>query len=167
MNVLDIILIIPLVWAIWSGFRNGIVVQLGGIAGLLMGVWLAFRYGGVVGRFLGLNPSAENIVGFIVIVILTVIVVAIIGRLLSGLFRFAGLAILDRFGGAILALFKMALILGLLLYGFVWINRTQEWVQQEKLEKSFLYKPLTSAANWVFPYIDMVKETLFEDVKNK
>ena len=44
MNILDIIVLILLIWAIYNGFRDGIVVQLGGLAGLFIGIYLAFRY---------------------------------------------------------------------------------------------------------------------------
>lgn len=161
MNILiDIILAVPLIWAIWAGFRNGIVVQLGGIAGLLVGVWLAFRYGGRVGAMLNIDPDLDTIIGFIIILVATVLAVAIISRLLRGVFRFAGIAVLDRFGGAILSLFKVGLILGLLLYAFDYLNRTQDWVESDKLEESLLYKPLTGVADFAFPYIDMVKDKL-------
>lgn len=164
MIVLDIILLIPLIWAIWSGFRSGIVVQLGGIAGLLIGVWLAFRYGGRVGGWLNVDPSFDPVLGFLIIVVLTVVGVALISRLLRGVFRFAGLAVLDRFGGAVLSLFKVGLVLGLLLYAFAYLNRSQNWVEESKLEKSYLYKPLTGVAKFTFPYVDMLKEKLlFEE----
>lgn len=161
--ILDIILAIPLIWALWSGFRNGIVVQLGGIAGLLIGVWLAFRYGERLGAWLNLDPDFNYVIGFILIVVVTVLGVALISRLLRGVFRFAGVAALDRIGGAVLSLFKVGLILGLLIYAFDNLNRSRQWVEPEKLEESVLYTPLTRVADFAFPYIDMVKEKLLQE----
>ncbi|MCL2561456.1 MAG: CvpA family protein [Rikenellaceae bacterium] len=161
MNIfLDIILAVPLVWAVWAGFRNGIVVQLGGIAGLFAGVWLAVRYGSAVGAWFGIDPAADPIIGFIVILVVVVLFIGVMGRLLKGVFRFAGLAALDRFGGAALSLVKAALILGLLLYAFGQLNRTQHWVEQERLEDSRLYIPLVAVAKFTFPYVAMLKNTL-------
>lgn len=162
MNIfLDIILAVPLVWAVWAGFRNGIAVQLGGIAGLFAGVWLAARYGRTVGSWLGIDPAADPIIGFIVILVVVVLLIGVAGRLLKGVFRFAGLAALDRFGGAALSLVKAALILGLLLYAFGQLNRTQHWVEQERLEDARLYTPLVQMAKFTFPYIATLKEQLF------
>lgn len=161
--LLDILLGIPLVWALWAGFRNGIIVQVGGIAGLLLGIWLAFRYGPTVGAWLNINPDADPVIGFIVILLLAVLLMAVVGRLLKGVFRFAGLAALDRFGGALLSLLKIGIILGLLLYAFDNLNRSQNWVKEEKLHHSYLYKPLIGAAKFTFPYMDMVKEKLIGD----
>ncbi len=161
--ILDIILAIPLVWALWAGFRNGVIVQVGGIAGLLLGIWLAFRYAARVGAWLDINDAADNVIGFIIIVVLTIAAVAIIGRLLKGVFRFAGLAVLDRFGGAVLSLLKVALILGLLLWGFGRLSRSLEWEKGRKVEQAYLYKPLTAIAEFTFPYMDLVKEKLLPE----
>ena len=49
MNGFDIILGIPLLYAAYRGFREGIIVQLGGIAGLFIGVYFAFRHSSAVG----------------------------------------------------------------------------------------------------------------------
>lgn len=161
--ILDIILAIPLVWALWAGFRNGVIVQLGGIVGLLLGVWLAFRYGAQVGAWLNINDTADGVIGFIIIVVATVVAISLIGRLLKGAFRFAGLAALDRFGGAVLSLFKVALILGLLLWGFGKLSSSLDWEKGKKIEKAYLYEPLTTIAEFTFPYMEMVKEKLLPE----
>ncbi len=158
--ILDIILAIPLVWALWAGFRSGVIVQVGGIAGLLLGVWLAFRYGAQVGAWINIDETADNVIGFILIVVATILVVAVIGRLLKGVFRFAGLAVLDRFGGAVLSLLKVALILGLLLWAFGGMSRSLGWEKGQKVEKAWLYEPLTAVAEFTFPYMERVKDRL-------
>ncbi len=161
--ILDIILAIPLVWALWAGFRNGVIVQLGGMAGLLLGVWLAFRYGARVGVWLNIDGSVDNVIGFIIIVVLTVVAISIIGRLLKGVFRFAGLAVLDRFGGALLSLLKVAFILGLLLWAFGNMSRSLDWEKGERIERAYLYKPLTAIAEFTFPYMERVKDRLLPE----
>ena len=56
MNGFDIILGIPLLYAAYRGFREGIIVQLGGIAGLFIGVYFAFRHSSAVGQWLHTDP---------------------------------------------------------------------------------------------------------------
>lgn len=163
--LLDILLALPLVWALWAGFRNGIIVQIGGIAGLLIGIWLAFRYGATVGGWLNINSDADPVIGFILIILLAILLMAVVGRLLKGVFRFAGLAALDRFGGAVLSLVKIGIVLALLVYAFDSLNRSQNWVEKQKLERSYLYKPLIGVAKFTFPYMDMVKDKLIPEPK--
>ncbi len=168
MNIIfDIILAIPLVWALWAGFRGGVIVQLGGIAGLFLGVWLAFRYGARVGAWFNINDTADNVIGFIIIVVLTIVVISLIGRLLKGVFRFAGLAALDRIGGALLSLLKVALVMGLLLWGMGRISRSLDWEKWNKVEGAHLYKPLTALAEFTFPYMEMVKGKLLPEEERR
>ena len=50
MNIIDIVLLALGAWAIYAGFRDGLVVQAGGILSLAVGLWLAFRYAADVGQ---------------------------------------------------------------------------------------------------------------------
>jgi membrane protein required for colicin V production len=161
--IIDIILAIPLVWALWAGFRNGVIVQVGGIVGLLLGVWLAFRYGAQVGAWFNINDTVDNVIGFVIIVVATVVVIGLIGRLLKGVFRFAGLAVLDRLGGALLSLLKVGLILGLLLWSFGRLSHSLEWDKAKRIEQAYLYKPLTSIAEFTFPYMEKMKDKLLPE----
>lgn len=163
MNILDIILLIFLLWAIYSGFKDGIVVQLGGLAGLFIGIYLASRYGTTVGHWLGIDDQWVTIAGFVIIVVLVLVAIAVLSRALRGLFRFAGLSVLDKIGGILISIVKMGLILGLLLYSFDWVNQRTDWVRQDKLDKSKFYRPLIKAASMAFPYIDFVKDKLFAE----
>ena len=158
--ILDIILGIFLIWAIYRGFKDGIVVQLGGLAGLFIGIYLAFRYGTTVGDWLGIDESWATIAGFAIILILVLVAIAIIGRMLRGICHFAGLAILDKLGGIIVSVLKTGLILGIILYAFDWTNQQMNWVSQKKLDESVLYRPLIDVTTLAFPYVDFVKDKL-------
>lgn len=159
--ILDIILGIFLLWAIYRGFRDGVVVQLGGLAGLFIGIYLAFRYGTALGHWLGVEESWATVAGFAIILVLVLVAIAVIGRLLRGVCRFAGLSVLDKIGGILVSVFKTGLILGIMLYAFEATNRRMEWVPQYSLDKSVLYEPLIDVAEMAFPYVDLVREKLF------
>lgn len=158
MNALDIILGIPLLYAAYRGFREGIVLQLGGIIGLLAGVWLAFRYGEALGQWMRLEGTTAVVVGALCIVVATLLVIAVAGRLARGLCKLTGLGLFDQMGGLILSVAKMGLILSLLLLLFDGLNSEHRWVERRTMEKSLLYKPVKDISDFVFPYLDEVKE---------
>lgn len=163
MNGIDIALGIPLLYALYKGFRAGIVVQLAGIVGLLIGVYLAYRYGTMVGSWCGANEPLTQAVGFGVILVVVLVAMAIVGRLLRGLFRIAGLGIFDQIGGVLLAFFKVALILSLLLSIFNRINVEKEWVKSKYVTESMLYRPILQLSEYAFPYIHLVKDQLYPE----
>lgn len=160
MLVFDLIILGILIWAFFAGIRNGIVVQIAGLAGLFGGAYLAFRFGGEVGRWLGVNEGMAPVAGFAILFLATLVVVALIGKLLRGMFKIAGLGVIDKIGGAVLSLLKAGLVLALCLYCFDYLNDRTSWVDEEKLEESRFYGPLVSAADKAFPYLDIVKDAV-------
>lgn len=162
MNWLDIVIAIPILWGLWKGFRDGIILQLGGIAGIILGVWLAFRHGRAFGVWLHFDPPIATVAGFTIILIGVLLLIALVGRLTRGLFRISGLGMIDQIGGLILGGIKILLIVSLLLYGFDFLNRKQNWVEQQTLDRSSLYRPVKNISNYVFPYVDFAKRMLFD-----
>lgn len=160
MSYLDIIIGLPLLLAAYMGFRDGIVVQLGGIIGLIIGIFLAFRYGLQVGCWIGLEGTMAQVAGFLLIVVASLLVIGLLGKVTKGLFKFAGLGALDSIGGIILGVLKMGLLLSVLLIAFDALNARHHWITQEKISGSVLYEPVRKVSEIVFPYVDFVKEKL-------
>ncbi len=106
MTVLDIILIAVLVWAVYSGAKKGFFVQLGGIVGIVLGIWLAFRFSGSVGEWLGIEGGIAWYVGFALIVLACILAIGILGWLAGKVFHLVGLGFLNRLGGVVLSLAK-------------------------------------------------------------
>ncbi len=167
MNTLDIILGIPLLYAVYRGFRDGVMVQLAGLVGILAGIWLAFRYSAQVGTWLKLDPDVSTPAAFVLIVLATLLGLGILGRILSKIFSFAGLGMFDKAGGIVVAVAKMTLILSVLSMAFSAINLKTELVKPQTLAGSVLYKPISGAAQYVFPYLSEMKEMLTDNEAKK
>ena len=141
MNGFDIILGIPLLYAAYRGFREGIIVQLGGIAGLFIGVYFAFRHSSAVGQWLHTDPPIAAAVGFVVILLAVLLVMALLGHLIKGIFKLAGLGPIDAIGGILLGYIWQILLNGVLAnlqkpllaldarYGFIGLVILMCWQQ--------------------------------------
>ena len=162
MNWIDIVLIIPLLWAARVGYRDGVITQLGGIAGVLLGVWLAFRFSAQVGVWLNLPEAIRSEAAFLIIIIAVVIVVGLLGKLLGRLFDSVGLALVNKFGGVLLALVKMSLLLSVLIMGFELVNNSTKWVERKTIESAILYEPVQKVSSAVFPYLIKLKNGVNE-----
>lgn len=154
MTTLDIILIIPLIYALYTGFKKGVVAQLGGIAGLVIGVWLAFRHSDKLGAWLGIDPEIAYYAAFIIIVVATIILIGVVGWLVGKLFNLVGLGLLNRAGGIVLSLAKTVLILGVLLMAFTSINRNTHIVSNRQFSESFFYSPIIRLTEYAFPFLE-------------
>ena len=162
MGIFDSLLVVPLLYAAYKGFREGIVLQLGGIIGLVIGVYLAFRHCETVGGWFGLDGAAGAATGFLVIFIVVLLVISLLGKACSGLFKIAGLGAFDSVGGIVLSVIKMALLLSVLLTAFDTLNAEKKWVEPETAARSFLYKPIRDTAGIIFPYLHFVTDKLSE-----
>lgn len=160
MNVLDIILAILLVVGAVNGFRKGIISQLCGLAGVLLGVWLGFKFGDRLGVWLGVEIG--EIASFVIIFIGAVLLAALAGRISAAILRATGLGILNRLGGMVLSLVEYVLICSLLLGLFQKVNNATGWVEPKVVEESVLVEPVMKVSEFVFPYLVELKDAIVE-----
>lgn len=159
--VIDIIIAIPIVWAAYKGYNQGVWVQLGGIVGVILGAWIGFHFGSQIGEMLNLTGQAAYIAGFVTAIIAVLICVAVLSNLIKGLFRVSGLSIIDHIGGVALALCKIVIILALIIALFDELNAKYNWVERKNIENSYIYTPMKNTADVIFPFAKSVKEILF------
>ena len=79
MNTLDLIVCLVLALAVWNGWRQGFVVQICSLAGIVAGIWIAARFGAQVGGWLRLDDEVAAAGGFVTALVAVILVVAIAG----------------------------------------------------------------------------------------
>lgn len=161
MNILDIIIALVLISAAIGGFRRGIISQLFGIAAIILGVWLSFKFSSQVGKWIGVELS--DTLSFIIVLIVAIWAIVLVGKITSKTFSLTGLGIIDRIGGLALGVVKYGLILSLLLGLFININKNFKMMKPEKIEKSILLAPLQDMSNLIFPYLIKAKDAILEN----
>ena len=116
MNWLDIVIIVVAVLLGIVGLRQGIIKTVFGIAGLIGGIVLAGRYYDELAAVL--SPSGAtwvNIAAYAIILIATLILAGVIGRLIAKLVHLVLLGWLDRLVGCILGVFIGGLLCAAIL----------------------------------------------------
>lgn len=166
MEWIDIFLIAMSVFAIYRGYKNGVVVELAGIIGLVVGGFVAYYYNDAFINMFKLDfPFAEQ-VSFVAVVLIIVLLTGLAARIISRVLSGVGLGVINSLLGSVVSFFKMTLILSLLFTAFDAINRTADIVDQTSLERSKGYQPTIKLAETFFPYIDFVYDYL-DGVKEK
>jgi len=116
MNWLDIVIIVVAVLLGIVGLRQGIIKTVFGIAGLIGGIVLAGRYYDELAAVLSSSGATwVNIAAYAIILIATLIVVGVIGRLVAKLVHLVLLGWLDRLVGCILGVFIGSLLCAAIL----------------------------------------------------
>lgn len=162
MNILDIIVGALLLYALWRGWSSGILVQLSGIAGIVLGAWLAYRFSEQVSLRLDV-PMQYNSLVFVAILIVVMIGIILLGKLLTKVLSYGGLSAPIKLLGAAASILKIIIILSLVLRTFESLNDNGKIVDTTYLQKSIAYKPLTNIASTIFPYIANFADKIDKD----
>ena len=161
MNGIDIIAIAALAWAVFNGWRRGMIFQIGTLAGIIVGFWVAGHYGAQVGHALRIPDEFATAGGFALLLVGVMIAVAIVARLLRKVFSFAGLGALDITLGILFSCIKMLVILSAAFWIFQLINgHEHRFVAAETLASSKLYGPILGIADWFIPLFNGVADTV-------
>lgn len=157
MNILDIILLVCFVPAIFQGIRKGFIAQAVSIISIVLGIWASARFANIVSSWIAQYITASEqvleVVAFALILVLVFLALAALGKMLEGMFKLVMLGWLNKLLGVIFALLKTGLIVGLVIMAFSSLNDNFRFVQESVLNESVLYPPLKKLAFEVFPYL--------------
>lgn len=157
MSILDIIIIICLIPAIIKGVSKGFAAQIISIIALIAGVWLSFKFAGglctILAEYLHASQSVLSIIAFSLILIGTVLIITLAGKLVKLTIKFAMLDWLDKTLGAIFSLIKVGIILGLLIILVDKLNAATGIIDNDLLNSSPIYCALRRMTYTVFPYL--------------
>lgn len=126
MNTIDIIIILLFIAAAAYGWWRGIIVQIGSLAGVLLGILLCRLFGSAFSGFLidlfgGDGPVSEDtryVTGVIANVLLFIagyISAKLVARMLKSVSRAARLTLVDKVCGVVFSIFEWFLALSILL----------------------------------------------------
>jgi len=160
LNTIDLIVVLTLVLAVWNGWRQGFIVQVCSLAGIVAGIWLAARFGPAVGGWLRLDESVASAGGFAVVLVAAAVAVAVGARVLRRIFRFAGFGLFDIVLGIAVAALKYLLVLSVLFAAFDSLNADYALVERRIVAESRCYEPVMHLSGRVLPFIERVRERI-------
>lgn len=153
MNIFDILVWVVLLYALWNGWRKGILMQLSGIVGIIAGAWVASKFSDHIIKWF--NVTDSEVLVFVVILIVTMIGVIILLRLLDKVMQWGGLSMPIKLLGSLFCVVKYMIVMALLLSCYLRISSQMDKNLKEDntIKKSFFFEPLQDISRFVFPYI--------------
>ena len=169
MSFLDIILGLLLVYGLYKGLKNGLIIELASIVALIAGIYGAIHFSYYAGDQLSQTIDWEeryiNLTAFVITFILIVLAVHLLAKLLTKIASFAMLGWLNRLAGGIFGVVKVAVILGALLVFFDRVNTSAGLVKDESMERSVLYRPIKEIGALIFDQVLEEKGMERESIK--
>ena len=157
MNVLDIIFLVPLLFALYRGFRKGLIQMITSLLALILGILGAMKLRPVVASLLdnlfNIDPSHINVIAFAVAFVAIVLVFNIAAFLVEKLINAVALNFVNRLLGMGFGVLVTAFVISMILWPLNKVNQERQIIKPERIEGSLLYKPLSAFAPAVFPYL--------------
>ena len=171
MNLLDIIFLIPLLFALYRGFKKGLVHMAASLLALILGIFGAIKlrpvFAALLDSVFNIDPGYINVIAFAVAFVVIVLVVHIAAFLVERLIKAVALNFVNRVLGMAFGLLVTAFVISMILWPINQVNEEKQIVKPEHIEGSLLYKPLSGFAPMVFPYLKKQEWKEYVPVKKR
>ena len=157
MSVIDIIILICFLPAIYYGIKDGFIRQLAGIVALILGAWLAWKFSyllcTIIDKWIDAGETIIKIISFSAIFIVVIILVNLVGKLIEKIIKITMLSWANRLLGIIFSLLKAAIIISVIILVIDAANNLFEIIPKETIADSKLYDPFSKLISILFPYL--------------
>ena len=151
MNWIDIIVLIPLIWFAYKGFRNGFLMEIVSLAALFLGLFVSYKFSDLIALWLTGTTLAKPI-SFSLCFILTIVLVNLLGRILKRALKPVLSEFLDKGLGVLFGILKVVLVAGVLFYFIDSVDKKEIFIKHEVKEDSVAYKHLSPVMSHVLEW---------------
>lgn len=145
MNLLDIVILVPLAYMAYKGFAKGFVQEVFNIAGVILAIFVTFKYMGPVAAFLAPfvdNKDTATITAGIALFVLSIVLVQAGVMWIEKVLDIINLNILNKLTGLVFGFAKSAIIVSAVLLLLAGINLPSK----ENRDQSVTYPYVIQAA---------------------
>jgi membrane protein required for colicin V production len=158
MNWFDLLTAILLLIAFIIGYRKGLIMQLVGLATIVLAAIFGGRMAGrilpEITRLTELSPDAAKVLSFVLTFALIAIVLSLIGRLIQKFIDVVFLSFINRLLGSVIAAGTMMLLLSIILNLVLMLDKNQTVINREIRTESFFFKRVEAVVPAIVPYMD-------------
>ena len=165
-NILDIILLIPLLWFGYNGYKKGLIIEIASLAAFILGLYFAFYFSdftaGYLKQFFNIEPKYMAAISFIATFIGVVIIVLALAKVLEKFINILMLGFLNKLGGAIFGMLKGALFLSVIILIINYFDTGRTIIKPQTTKQSIFYEPIQSLAPMLYSrlHLDNFKDKI-------
>lgn len=158
-NLLDIIIIIPLLLWAYQGYKKGFVISLASFAALFLGLYAALFFSdfsaGKLKEYFEIGEKYLAIIAFVVTFVVVVIAVVVVGNIVQKFVDVLLLGFLNKAAGALFGILKGALYLSILIFVLNYFGAGDYLIKQKHRDGSALYAPVESFAPLLYSWLHL------------
>jgi membrane protein required for colicin V production len=164
LSVVDIVLIIIVLLGSYKGYRDGFLMELFSLLGIVLGILGGFKLMGIALVYLtnhfDIDKKMLPYIAFGVVFLIIVVVVSLMGRMLKASIDKSFLGRVDQAAGAALGLVKVIFLLSVAM----WLLDAVHWELPEKWTSGSRIMPLIAefaptVSDWIGDWIPALHDT--------
>ena len=157
MNWIDILVLIPLCWYAFRGFKNGFLMEIVSLAALFLRLFISYKFSDLIALWITGTTLAKPI-SFSLCFVLTIVLVNLLGRILKRALKPVLSEFLDKILGLLFGALKVILVFGVLFYFVDTVDKKEIFVKHEVKETSVAYRCLSPVMSHVLEWKETRKQ---------
>lgn len=163
MNFIDVLLLIPIGYGVYKGFKNGFIIEICTLLALLVGIYAGINFSDGTANLLRSNWNVNSeylpVISFTLTFLAVGAAVFFGGKMLEKVVDVANLTPLNKFLGILFALIKMCYILSVFIVLLESYDEKGDFIPETTKEESMLYGPVKNISLKTIPRIQ--ESTIF------
>lgn len=155
MNFIDVLLIVPIIYACYKGFKHGFIIELFTLLAILVGIYVGIHFSDAVSGWMkkswGWDSPYLPIISFTVIFLGVGAMIYFAGKVLEKMIKVVQLSPLNKALGILFAGLKMLYILSVLLVIIESYDEKGDFFPEETKKNSLLYVPVRDVSTKTVP----------------
>ena len=146
MNFVDIIIILPLIYAAWVGFKKGLVIEVFTLLALLVGIYAGIHFSDWTSKLIKDNIDIEGkylpVVAFTLTFLAVGAIVYFAGKMIERMLKVVNLSPVNKILGVVFGLIKMVYTLSILIILLETYDERGDFIPEDIKSESLLYEPV-------------------------
>lgn len=156
-SYIDLVIVLPLVWALWKGFNKGFIIEIFSLLALGVGIYGAIHFSDYTADWLrdqfDMQTKFLPAISFAITFLILVVAVHLLGKMVEKAVHFASLKLVNKLFGALFGFLKVGLILSIIIIILSSIDEKMKFLPQDEIKKSLLFEPVYEFGIWLIPAI--------------
>ena len=150
---LDIVLLVPLLWGAYTGFKKGLVAQILGLLSLSAGVWIGTQHQELIEFLVVDKVQAKylSILCFVILFFSTLIIGAIIIKIIEKFINLVQLKFLNKIAGIVLGICKVLSFLIVIVFMIESWDSNSFIIKKKTKNTSIMYPIFKNTGDLILP----------------
>ncbi len=159
LNLLDIILVIPLLWFAYNGYKKGLIIEIASLAAFVLGLYFAFYFSditaGYLKQYFSIDQKYLAALSFLATFVIVLFAVLALGKILEKFIDILLLGFLNKLAGAAFGLLKGALFLSIIIFVINYFDTSHTLIKPGSTKSSIFYEPVQSVAPALYSWLHL------------